>query len=173
LSSDGNLKIKGGRAPKPATYNAYRLDLLSMYSLAIENGKVQTNPVAKVPFLPMNNERKRFATAEEDSKIRAVIRKQCPRREAELDLFVFTGMREDEGWRLRREDVFPDMRLALLRDTKPGTDAFIQLCDEALAAIEQLGQRADGSGFVIPNPPDRFGQKKVRTFGALFREVVP
>jgi site-specific recombinase XerD len=55
---------------KPATLNRYRTLLSLIYSLAIRNGKLLSNPVRKVKRRKENNERVRFLEEREELALR-------------------------------------------------------------------------------------------------------
>ena len=72
----------------PGTINRHR----SVLSLR----KVREDPIRQVPRRRENNIRTRFLHAEEEAKLRATIRANCPDREPEFDLALHTGMRRNE-----------------------------------------------------------------------------
>jgi site-specific recombinase XerD len=89
----------------PGTANRHRSLLSMTYRLAIRNGKVRENPVRQVPRKRENNIRTRFLETEEEAALRARIRALYPSREPEFDLALHTGMRRNEQWQLRWQDV--------------------------------------------------------------------
>jgi hypothetical protein len=91
----------------PGTVNRHRSLLSLTYRLAIRNGKVRENPVGQVPRKRENNIRTRFLEPEEEASLRAKIRALYPAREPEFDLALHTGMRRNEQWKLRWQDVNP------------------------------------------------------------------
>lgn len=78
---------------KPATLNRYRAFLSLVYSLANRNGKVVANPARLVRLRKENNAVVRFLEAQEEEKLRCVLRESYPCLEAAFDLALNTGMR--------------------------------------------------------------------------------
>lgn len=123
---------------KPATVNRYRTLLSLVFSLAVRNGKLTSNPVRMVKRRKENNERVRFLELEEETKLRGKIRELCPEREAEFDLALHTGMRRGEQYRLRWQDV--DLRRGIITIplSKHGEARHIQINSVARAALLRL-----------------------------------
>jgi len=103
----------------PGTANRHRSLLSMTFRLAIRNGKVRENPVRQVPRKRENNVRTRFLDADEETALRGKIRELCPEREAELDLALNTGMRRNEQWRLRWQDV--NLRAGIIPSRRAST----------------------------------------------------
>lgn len=152
------VKAKGDepeRPVKPATYNYWRTRLQAVWALAVEKNKASGNPVDKVPSKEVRNKIKRFlgddSADNEEARIREVIQRRFPEHEAEVDLFVHTGIRSDEAWSLRKADVNREHGIPwiLLRNTKNGEDRYVPLNPEALTAIDTLAKYDDGCGYVI------------------------
>jgi len=79
-----------------ATFNNYRLVLFGTFRLAVENKKLDDNPVAEVKALKLNNERCQFLTREQADQLRAIIATHYPDRVPDFDLALNTGMRHSE-----------------------------------------------------------------------------
>src|SRR5215467_1227472 len=105
-----NALAEDGR--KPATVNRYRTLLSLVFSLAVRNGKLVSNPVRLVKRRKENNERVRFLELEEETSLRGKIRECYPEHESEFDLALHTGMRRGEQYRLRWQDV--DLRSGII-----------------------------------------------------------
>jgi integrase len=136
---------------KPATVNRYRTLVSLVFSLAVRNGKLASNPVRQVKRRKENNERVRFLEPEEETKLRGKIREFHPQHEVEFDVALHTGMRRGEQYRLRWQDV--DLRRGIITIplSKHGLARHIQINSVARAAFLRLRERGDGVGYVCPS----------------------
>jgi site-specific recombinase XerD len=153
---------------KPATVNRYRTLLSLTFSLAVRNGKLASNPVRLVKRRKENNERVRFLDDEEEVKLRAKIREWHPKREAEFDLALHTGMRRGEQYGLRWQDVDFKRAIITIPRSKHGEVRHIQMNSVARAALQTLRQVADGLDYVCP----RFDGLKSREAREWFNQVL-
>src|SRR5262245_29120790 len=62
-------KGEAARPMKPATVNRYLAELKKVFSLAIQNGKADKNPVRELKLAKENNERVRYLSDEEESRL--------------------------------------------------------------------------------------------------------
>jgi len=164
---------------KPATVNRYRTLLSLVFSLAVRDGKLATNPVRQVKRRKENNERVRFLEVDEEAKLREKIRKFCPQREPEFDLALHTGMRRGEQYRLRWQDV--DLRRGIITIplSKHGEARRIQINSTSRTALLRLrehGERKEnkesvrvlGVGYVCPG----YEGPRKRDWRHWFQDVV-
>lgn len=79
-----------------STINHYRSVMSLAYRIAKRDGKVQKNPVRDVPHQQENNNRVRSLTADEERRLRTVIRRSYPSHEDEFDFALNTGLRQEE-----------------------------------------------------------------------------
>jgi integrase len=91
-----------GREIKPATVNRELDALRAVFKLAIKHGVVKENPVKGVGFLKEDNEQMRVLSHEEEE---CFLKVACPRLREVGRLILNTGLRPEEVYRLRREDV--------------------------------------------------------------------
>src|SRR6202007_2491949 len=77
----------------------------------------------------------------EESRLRAVIRKEFPEREAEFDLALHTGMRWSEQYNLYWRDVDFERKLITIPLAKSGKREHIPLSRSALTALAKLRAR--------------------------------
>lgn len=91
-----------GRALRPATVNRELAALRAVFNLALKHGLVKTNPVKGLRFFREDNEQMRVVSYEEEAKYLEAAETRL--REV-ARLILNTGMRPDEVYRLRREDV--------------------------------------------------------------------
>ncbi|HEV3483600.1 MAG TPA: site-specific integrase [Candidatus Acidoferrales bacterium] len=129
-------EIRAGK--RPATVNRSWALLSLVFRLAVEHGKLDSNPCARVRQLAEHNKRQRFLSPEEESRLRAAIAARWPRRLAELDIALHTGLRQGEQYGLRWPQVDFERRLIVLPLTKPGDAHVVRLNDTALAAFRSL-----------------------------------
>jgi integrase len=91
-----------GRKLRPATVNRELAALRAVFNLALKHGFVKANPVKGLRFFREDNEQTRVLSFEEEPKYLAAANSRL--REVAV-LILNTGMRPEEVYRLRREDV--------------------------------------------------------------------
>ncbi|MBI2817827.1 MAG: site-specific integrase [Acidobacteria bacterium] len=135
---------------KPATLNRYRALLSLVFSLAIRNGKVSSNPVRQVKPLTENNERVRFLDEKEETALREKIKEVCPEREPEFELALHTGMRRGEQYGLRWQDVDLKRGIITIARSKHGEARHVHINSAAKAALLKLRELHGAIGHVCP-----------------------
>jgi site-specific recombinase XerD len=135
----------------PATVNRYRALISLVFRLGIENGKVKENPAKLVKHRLANNARTRWLAPEEEARLRAAIEVACPEHLPELDLALHTGLRRSEQYGLTWENVNLARRVLTVPRSKNGETRHVPLNRAALAALEVLRERENGTGPVIRN----------------------
>ena len=96
--------VRGSSSFFQAAFN-YRALLSLVFSLAVRNGKIASNPVRLVKTRKENNERVRYLKEKEEDKLREKICELYPEGEPEFELALHTGMRRWEQCGLRWQDV--------------------------------------------------------------------
>lgn len=86
-----------------STVNRYRSAMSSVYTFALNVGKMTTNPVSRVKRYRENPSRLNWLRPEQEKTLRAAI--DTNRHEAEFTLVLNTGMRRGENWGLVWRDV--------------------------------------------------------------------
>jgi integrase len=160
------LLAEGGR--KPATVNRYRALLSLVFSLAVRNRKLETNPVKLVKRRKENNERVRFLDEKEEQSLRMKINEIYPENEPESDLALHTGMRRGEQYRLRWQDVDFKNGILNIARSKDGEARRIQINSVARTALLKLRDRSEGIGYVCPG----FQGPRSRDWRRWFEEAV-
>jgi integrase len=141
--------------PKPeglsgSTLNRYRSLVSSIFTWAVQVGRLEVHPLGAVKRYPENPSRVRYLFDDEEKSLRNVIRQDCPRREAEFDLALYTGMRKGEQMTLKWADVDLANGTARVRG-KSGVRP-VHLNESAKRALSQLEHQAGArSTFVSPD----------------------
>jgi integrase len=159
-------ELAGERDLKPATLNRYRAFLSLVYSLGNRNGKVEVNPARLVRLRKENNAVVRFLEAQEEEKLRSILRERDYCLEAEFDLALNTGMRRGEQYRLRWEDVNYPLGIITIPRSKHGERRYIPINSAAKSALQVLERQTDGSGYVVPGANAPRNKDPRRTFEA-------
>lgn len=144
------------------TANEYRVSLIRVFNLAIDDGLLAHNPAAKVKAYEFENERTRELSEKEETALRAVIQRDYPHKLCEFDLLLHTGMRKSnlygQAHHRRRpmapldwKDVNLDFKTATLPRSKAGKGYVIPLNSVAVAALRVLQARGD-TGPVVKKP---------------------
>jgi integrase len=97
-----DVSRKTGRQFRPATVNRELAALRAIFNLAIKHRLVSENPVKGVRFLNEDNEQMRVLSYDEEARYLAAA---TPRLREVALLILNTGLRPEEVYRLRREDV--------------------------------------------------------------------
>ncbi len=148
------LKRKVGKEQvplKPATLNRYRALLSLVFRVAVQNGKVPTNPARLVRPRRENNAVIRYLLPDEERKLRIAVLEKCPHHLPELDLALNTGMRLSEQYNLTWEQIDFERRLITIPRSKHGDPRFIELNDSAIAALKTAQKQANDSPDVFLN----------------------
>ena len=133
-----------------STLNRYRSLISSIFTWAVQVGRLDSHPLGAVKRYKENPSRVRYLLDDEEKRLREVIRRDCPAREAELDLALYTGMRKGEQLTMRWADVNLANGTALVRG-KSG-ERPVHLNQSAKLALAQLERQAGSRGtFVSPD----------------------
>ena len=131
-----------------ATVNRYHAALSSVFTYAIRQGRVQLNPVSRVPRYKDSDKRERYLEDNEEITLRQVIRELCPEREVEFDLALHTGIRRGQQFSLAWQDVDLERRVLTVRRVEglsKGGQHSVELNDTAIAALGELHAKSNGS----------------------------
>jgi integrase len=140
-----------------ATRNRYLALMKLAYRLAQTHGKLKINPTRLVRQRKENNERIRYLSDAEETKLRAVMETGYAERIPEFEVALMTGMRMSEQLTLEWNEIDLDAGTVHLDQTKNGTSRFVRLNSRALALMKMLYERSLGSGRVfIAKRPDWF-----------------
>jgi site-specific recombinase XerD len=121
-----------------STRNRWQAAFSLIFRVGIDNERIDQNPAARIRRQTENNARVRFLSADEESRLRAVILKRNPSQVHTLDISLHTGMRAGEQLSLTWEQVdFERCNLTLYR-TKNGDTRHIPLNTRAIAALKAI-----------------------------------
>jgi integrase len=140
----------------PATNNRYHATLSLIFRLAVQNRKIDNNPLASIKKRREDNKRLRFLTIGEESKIRGYIQANWPHHWSAVELALNTGMRQGEQFNLRWQDADLERRIITLQTTKNGKPRHIPLNDAAIAALQAAHSLANQQPWVFLN---RYGEQ--------------
>lgn len=160
-----------GTQRTPASVNR-ELEVLSrIYSIAIDNGMNIQNPCRKVRLLRMDNQRNRYLSEDEETRLMAILEGRRAHLRSIVILALHTGMRRGEILSLRWNEVDFLRGLILVKRTKNGRDRMIpmnSIVRETLAAIRQEAS-TDGQVFPINDVKRSFVYACVKAKIADFR----
>ncbi len=136
-----------GEGLKDASVNRELTFLRAVFNMAIEDGKADTNPVRSKFFLKENNERVRYLTEEEESRLRVAIGEDdWPK----IAFALSTGFRQGNQFRCRWTDVNFETGQIQARKPKSGRDYYVPMNDELRAILGALPSRLR-SEWVFPS----------------------
>lgn len=142
-------RLAEDRKWKPASFNRHKAFLSLAYRLGVESGKVQSSPVRLVHRRREDNGRIRWLTADEETKLRAVIQSDYPAELPAFDLALHSGMRRSEQYGLTWDCVDIVRRQLTIPRSKHGGIRYVSLDSTAVDALLALRKRGNGSGPVM------------------------
>lgn len=107
------------------------------------------NPVRLVHRRREDNGRIRWLSADEETKLRAVIEADYPAELPALDLALHTGMRMSEQYNLQWNCADLERREITIPRSKHGGIRYFPLDNTVLCALVALRSRGDGTGPVM------------------------
>jgi site-specific recombinase XerD len=147
-------------ANTPATFNRWKSTLSLAYRLGMRDNLVQVNPARMVGHKRENNARIRYLSDAEEGKLRAIVRQECPEREAEFDLALYTGMRKSEQYGLPWRNVDFTTDLMFIPRSKHGMSRYLCITAPVRRALQGLLRfRAGEDSPVCPGGMSRSGYR--------------
>jgi len=130
---------------KNATTNRYVAAISVVFSYAVREYGIQVNPIRKIPSLPENNERTRFLSEAERTRLFSSCRaSHWDKLYLIVLLAITTGARKGELTRLSWNDIDFDRRTAYVATTKNGQPKVLPLTDSVIKEL-QLFDTKDNS----------------------------
>ena len=146
---------RGDASHKPlsgATVNRFRSLISSIFQHAKRQGLVDVNPLAggSIPWSKESQIHDRFLEPEEQRRLLAAIRRECPDKADEVELAILTGMRRGEQFQARWSDWKSPAILNVLGKTGPRK---VRLNRAARRCLKRLKKRARGE-YITPERND-------------------
>ena len=143
LKADGTPRNTPRGPVKESAINRRMAFLSVVYRTAsddamLRTGKPVLNPCAYVAKRSENNKRSRFLRPEEYLRLRAVF---PPAWWHAVDLAIFTGLRQDNMFALRWDDVDFDMRRLRIPQVKSGGEHHVEMNARVVEILETLPTR--------------------------------
>jgi integrase len=134
-----------GTQRTPASVNR-ELEVLSrIYSIAIDNGMNIQNPCRKVRLLRMDNQRNRYLSEDEETRLMAIFEGRRAHLRSIVILALHTGMRRGEILSLRWNQIDFERSLILVQRTKTGRDRIIPMNSTVRETLAAIRQQAEGN----------------------------
>ena len=128
-----------------ATINRYKAAISVTFAYACREYDLIENPVSKIPSLPENNERTRFLSEAERTRLFSSCRaSHWDKLYLLVLLAITTGARKGELTKLRWNDIDFDRRTAYVATTKNGQPKVLPLTDSVIKEL-QLFDTKDNS----------------------------
>jgi integrase len=136
ITSAAIEKAKGGlieRGLSSQTVVHYLKFLRHVINVAVRDGKLQLNPLAKVSFPKLHKGKLRFLSLDEERQVYQVIE---PMYRPWLRFAILTGLRREEQFSLRWSEVDTGNGVLTLAQTKAGGIRYVRLNEEAKAILK-------------------------------------
>ncbi len=130
-----------------ATTNRYLGLLTGIFNKAIEWGKTDKIPFKSVKKSKENNERVRYLTEEEESRLQVVFPEE---HWSKVEIAYNTGLRRGEQFNLRWPDVNFHSRTITIRIPKSGEREYVKMNDRVMEILRSLPSRLK-SEWVFPS----------------------
>lgn len=149
-----SLLSKHRKTHKPASTNRVLVLIRFIYNCAIkwETHGIVKNPTAKIESFPVNNNRERYITAEEATRLfKALEKSGTVMLKYIIAMLLLTGARKSEVVHAKWKDIDVAMRLWRIEHNKGGKTRYVPLSDSTLRLLAEV-PRVEGSEYVFPNP---------------------
>ena len=130
-----------------ATTNRHLGLLTGVFNKAIEWGKTDNNPIRKVKKFKENNERVRYLTEDEESRLKTVFPEE---HWPKVEIAYNTGLRRGEQFNLKWTDVNFQSRTITIRNPKSGETEYVKMNDRVKEIFQNLPSRLK-SVWVFPS----------------------
>lgn len=131
------------RQVKPSTVNRYKALLSKMFSLGIDNGITDSNPVRKMKSLREQNFKIRFLTKEEEIRLYKALFDSPKYLSDMVTLDLQTGMRKGEILNLKWKDIDFDFLFIEVLESKSGRSRKIPLSDKAIQVLNSIPRESE------------------------------
>jgi integrase len=138
------------RQRTPASVDRELATLSKIFSLAIYNGILESNPCRRVKKLREDNERKRYLTFEEEERLMAALTGRRAHLKPLVVLAIHTGMRKGELLSLKWSNVDFQRGAIHVTHTKNGRDRDVPMNSQARKVLLELQSKSEGE-YVFEN----------------------
>lgn len=129
---------------KPSTYNRWKAAISLVYRVAIQNDKIDSNPVSRIRRRQEANDRVRYLTLAEENRLVAAIAAKFPSYVPIFRLSVATGMRFSEQRRGQVGDFDPKTAMLTVHQKKDRNRPMVRYTPLGKIATEAYSQLAKG-----------------------------
>jgi integrase len=144
-----------------ATVNRYKALLSAVFTWGVENGKCTENPARAVKGYRDSEKRVRYLDHDEEAALLEAVRRDYSEFEAaEIGVALHTGMRRNEFYRLRWDQVDLERGVLTVEGKAHANSSlprvrYVPINSDAAEAFRILHSRADGSAYVCPGSRGR------------------
>jgi site-specific recombinase XerD len=138
---DERAKEQGWKA---STYNRWKAAVSLVYRVAIQNDKIESNPVSRIRRKQEANDRVRYLTLEEENRLVAAIAAKFPAYVPIFRLSVATGMRLSEELRSQSGDFDPKTGMLTVHQKKDRNRPMVRYTPLGKVGAEAYSQLAKG-----------------------------
>ncbi len=138
----------------PGSVNRVVILLRYIFNLAIrwETAGISKNPTAGIPILEENNQKERYLSPEEASKLVSALRSAWnPMLQFIVPMLILTGARKNEVLYARWEDFNLEQRIWRIPISKSGKARHVPISDGALLLLETIS-RTESCPWIFANP---------------------
>lgn len=161
-----------GKQRSPASVNRELEVLSKVFSMAMDNGIIESNPVRKVKKLRLDNMRKRYLTVEEEQRLLDALSSKRAYLKPLVFLAIHTGMCRGELLNLKWQNVDFVRGLIYVTNTKTGYDRDVPMNSLVKEILLELQRQNDGFEHVFANPATGVNVKDIKNgFRAACREA--
>ena len=140
-----NLPTRISVLLRTATVNRHRDALSKMFSIAVENGYVDANPVKSIKKLKENNTKMQFLKKEEEVRLFKYLPEYL---KPVVTCALHTGMRRGELLNLKWDNIYLNKGYIELLETKNNKKRIIPISNKLNKILEQL-KEGNNSEFVF------------------------
>jgi len=127
----------------PASVNRHLALVKTIFTKAIEWGKIEKSPAAKIKLLQESNQRTRFLTESEEEKLKAVMATD-PESWALVEFAFHTGLRRAEMFTLVWTNVNLKNKVITIPRAKSGKARYVSLNSRVMEILRDLPSRMRG-----------------------------
>jgi integrase len=151
-----------GRQRSAASVNRELEVLSKVFSLAVDNGIIESNPCLKVNKLRQDNMRKRYLTEEEEERLLNALSGRRAYLKSIVVVAIHTGMRRGELLNLKWQHIDFARGLIYVTNTKTGYDRDVPMNSVVRETLLELQQSNAEFEHVFANPKTGVNVKEIK-----------